>query len=257
MSAPTTTPTSDAADPAASKGRRSARRPRRVDFSDPSPRRRRRRRILVLIGLALLTAAVVWVVWFSSVLSVREVRVVGVEDARASEVLAVAAVPTGVPLARLDTAAAEQRVRELPWVAGAEVRRGWPVEAVIAVTLREPIAVMESDPRRMAVDADAVVFETDQGLPRGLPRMRAEGTALEAAVAVLQSLPDDIRARVVTVVATTRDDVDLLLRSGAEVRWGNAEQSEMKAEVLRALLRRKADLYDVSAPELPTTFRLG
>ena len=28
-----------------------------------------------------------------------------------------------------------------------------------------------------------------------------------------------------------------------------------KAEVLRALLDRRADVYDVSAPELPTTFR--
>jgi cell division protein FtsQ len=211
----------------------------------------------VLVGLVLLSAAVVWLVWFSSVLSVREVRVLGVQDARASEVLAVAAVPVGVPLARLDTGAAEQRVRDLPWVASAEVRRGWPIEAVIAVTLREPIAVMESDPRRLAVDADGVVFEMDQALPGRLPRMRAEGAALEVAVAVLQSLPDDIRDRVVTVVATTRDDVDLLLRSGDEVRWGNASQAETKAEVLRALLSRKADMYDVSAPELPTTFRLS
>lgn len=259
MSAPTATP-GTASRPRSAKG--ASRRRRSVDFSDPAPRRRRRRRILVLIGLALLAGAVVWLVWFSSVLSVREVRVVGlpvaeVTDPREAEVLAAAAVPVGVPLARLDAAAAEQRVRDLPWVAGAEVRRGWPAEAVIAVTLRQPVAVLESDPRRMAVDADGVVFEADDALPRGLPRIRAEGPALETAVAVLQSLPDDIRDRVVTVVATTRDDVDLLLRSGDEVRWGNASQAEMKAEVLRALLGRKADMYDVSAPELPTTFRLG
>lgn len=255
MSAPTTAADGVAAPPDAPRGRR--RRPIRIDFSDPTPRRRRRRRILVLVLLGLLTAGVVWLVWFSSVLSVREVRVVGVEDDRAAEVLAVAAVPTGVQLARIDAGAAEQRVRDLPWVASAEVRRGWPTEAVIAVTAREPVAVMESDPRHLAVDAEGVVFELDRGMPDGLTRIRAEGAALETAVAVLVALPEDVRSRVVTIVATTRDDVDLLLRSGAEVRWGNAEQSEMKAEVLRALLRRKADLYDVSAPELPTTFRLG
>jgi cell division protein FtsQ len=74
---------------------------------------------------------------------------------------------------------------------------------------------------------------------------------------VLQSLPPDLRDRVVSLSATTRDDVDLILRSGDEVRWGSADQAEMKAEVLRVLLKRKADMYDVSAPELPTTFRLG
>lgn len=218
---------------------------------------RRQRRVLVVGAAVVIGIGVVWLVWFSSVLSVRDVRVVGVEGARAGEVLAVAGVPVGVPLARLDVTSAEQRVRDLPWVASVEIRRGWPSEAVVAIEPRVPVAALESDPRRSAVDASGVVFTSAEPLPRRFPRLRAEGAALEAAVAVLQSLPPDIRDRVVTVAATTRDDVDLFLRSGDEVRWGSADQAEMKAEVLRALLTRKADMYDVSAPELPTTFRLN
>jgi cell division protein FtsQ len=49
--------------------------------------------------------------------------------------------------------------------------------------------------------------------------------------------------------------VEFTLRSGAVVRWGSQDQADFKADVLRALLRDKQDLYDVSAPELPTTFR--
>jgi cell division protein FtsQ len=37
------------------------------------------------------------------------------------------------------------------------------------------------------------------------------------------------------------------------VLWGSAEQGELKAQVLAALLQRRAGVYDVSAPELPTT----
>ena len=74
-------------------------------------------------------------------------------------------------------------------------------------------------------------------------------------MAVLAALPADISARLVSISATTRDDVALTLRSGALVRWGSAQQPEFKAEVLRALLRHKRAVYDVSAPELPTTFR--
>jgi len=59
----------------------------------------------------------------------------------------------------------------------------------------------------------------------------------------------------VSLTATTLDDVTLTLRSGDTVRWGSAEQPEFKAEVLHALMKRKADVYDVAAPELPTTFR--
>lgn len=232
-------------------------RPTRVDFSDPGPRRRRRVRVAVIAGLALLAVGVVWLVWFSSVLQVREVRVVGVEGMRAEEARTIAAVPLGIPLARLDTAASEERLRAVPWVASAEVRRGWPSEVVIAVTGREAVAALADDPGQQAIDGEGVVFTSTEPLPKKLPRIRAEGAALVAAVEVLQTLPPDLRDRVVTLTATTRDDVDLILRSGDEVRWGSADQPEMKAEVLRVLLKRKADMYDVSAPELPTTFRLG
>lgn len=249
-------PTDDAA-PAEERRKRTPESSRRAPVQRRPRLSRRQRRVLLVVTAALLAIVVVWLVWFSSVLSVREVRVAGVEGARASEVLAVAGVPVGVPLARLDVASAEQRVRDLPWVASVEIRRGWPSEAVVAVEPRVPVAALESDPRLSAVDASGVVFTAAEPLPRRFPRLRAEGPALEAAVAVLQSLPPDIRDRVVTVAATTRDDVDLFLRSGDEVRWGSADQAEMKADVLRALLKRKADMYDVSAPELPTTFRLN
>lgn len=233
------------------------------------PRARMRRRLIrmfiLLIGAGLIVGAI-WAVWFSSLLSVQQVRVVGVEGGRADVILAEAAVPVGQPLARIDTQTAEQSVRALPWVATAEVRRGWPSEIVIAVTVREPVAQLVAPGQsayaanqgvRRAVDAEGVVFEPEGALAKGLPRVTAEGDALAAAVTVLQGLPDDLARRVVSVSATTVDDVVLELRSGDEVRWGSADQSEFKADVLRALLRRKADMYDVSAPEMPTIFRPG
>jgi cell division protein FtsQ len=37
------------------------------------------------------------------------------------------------------------------------------------------------------------------------------------------------------------------------VRWGDSGRSGLKAAVLRALLPQRARVYDVSAPDLPTT----
>ena len=222
--------------------------------------RRRLVRVLLVALLVALAAAAAWAVWFSSLLAVREVRAVGVEGARADAVLAAAAVPVGEPLARVDTGRAERAVLALDWVADVEVRRGWPTEVVVAVTAREPVAVLAAGSApaagagRQAVDATGVVFEALGGT-RGLPRVSAEGPALAEAMAVLAALPRDLSRRVVSVSAGTRDDVALTLRSGDLVRWGSAERGDVKAEVLRALLTRKADVYDVSAPELPTTFR--
>lgn len=222
-----------------------------VDFGDRRRRRSRRLRVIALAAAALVGAGLVWLAWFSSVLAVKDVRVVGIEGPSARAVLAAAAVPVGVPLARIDTGAAQAAVTGLPWVASVEVRRGWPSEVVIAVVPRTPLAVL-ADGR--AVDASGVTFEAAP-LPKGLPRVTGEGIGLQAAMGVLTSLPADVAARLVSLSATTRDDVDLRLRSGAVVHWGSIEQPSSKAEVLRALLRRKADVYDVSAPELPTTYR--
>lgn len=233
-------------------------------------RRRRVLRALVLLLAVLLVAGAIWAVWFSSLLAAKQVRVIGVEGSRADAVLAQARIPVGQPLARIDTQPAEEAVRSLPWVATAEVRRGWPSEIVIAVTTREPVAVLlgaasatsattpgatASAPVRQAVDASGVVFDPEGALPKDLPRVTAQGDALTEAMAVLSGLPEDLSRRVSSVEATTRDNVVLRLKSGDQVRWGSADQEAFKADVLRALLRRKADLYDVSAPEMPTTFR--
>lgn len=222
---------------------------------DPRPRRRRLVRLALAAIVVVLLAGAVWMVWFSSVLSARTVRVVGVEGARAEAVLAAADVPVGTPLARIDTTPAQLAVAALPWVAEAEVRRGWPSEIVVAVTPRVPLAVVSTGTTRAAVDAEGIVFEPAGALPKDLPRVAADGAALQEAMAVLASIPADLARRVVAVAATTRDDVTLTLRSGDLVRWGSAEQPEFKAQVLAALMNRKADVYDVAAPELPTTFR--
>lgn len=237
--------------------RDSPRQPVRIDFSDRASRRRRLLRRALGVLAILAVAGMVWIVWSSSLFSVTTVRVVGVDGTPVDAVLSAAAVPVGLPLARIDTGAAEVAVMALPWVSSVEVRRGWPHEIVVAVKSRAPIAVLSVDGTQQAVDAMGVVFDAPGPMPRGLPTVsidRADGVGLEAAMQVLAALPADIAGRVNTLSATTRDNVDLVFKSGVKVHWGSAEQTDAKAEVLRALMRRKADVYDVTAPELPTTF---
>jgi len=223
-----------------------------VDFSDRFERRRRRWRIAGIIVAACLAAVAVWLIWFSPVLSVKEVRAVGVVGKQAEAVVSAAAIPMGLPIARVDADAARAAVLALPWVSAVEVRRGWPSEIVLAVASRSPIAIDGTSGR--AIDAEGVVFDASGPLAKTLPKATAEGDAMVAAMAVLAHLPPDLSARVASMSASTRDSVDLILRSGAKVHWGSADQADFKAEVLRALLRHKHDVYDVSAPELPTTF---
>ena len=223
-----------------------------VDFSDPAPRRRRLLRGGAILLSVVLIGLVIWLVWYSSVLAVKAVRVVGVTGSQATSVLVAAGIPMGEPVARVDADGAQEAVLRVPWVASAEIRRGWPNEIVIAVSPRTPIAIDAAS--RKGVDVTGVVFDTAEPLPPTMPKVKATGVGLITAMAVLAGLPEDLAGKVESLSAGTRDDVDLVLRSGAQVHWGSADQAEYKARVLRALLKHKKDVYDVTAPELPTTF---
>jgi cell division protein FtsQ len=64
-------------------------------------------------------------------------------------------------------------------------------------------------------------------------------------------LPAAIAARVNYVEVDTVDTISLRLRNGRTVRWGSADDSAAKAEVLAVLLKQKASLYDVTVPGQP------
>jgi cell division protein FtsQ len=81
----------------------------------------------------------------------------------------------------------------------------------------------------------------------------------KAIAAVLDTLPADVRARMSTASAASVDAVELKLVDGKTVVWGNAEDRELKAKALEALLKMPADpkvpvsVYDVSVPRHPFT----
>jgi len=217
-------------------------------------RTRRTVRWVLLVGAVVLVGVAVWLVWFSSVLSVTQVRVLGATTVSADLVRQTAAVPPAQPLARVDVAGITARVAAIPQVAGVEVRRGWPDVLVIVVTERVPVVVLKDGSGWTYADATGVRFGAPATPPHGMPIVTAASDqALVSAAAVVDALPQPLRATVTAVSARTRDDVVLTLSGGASVRWGSADESARKAAVLAALVKVRATYYDVSAPDLPTT----
>lgn len=233
-------------------------------------RRRSARRVVLIrlaIGVGVLAglAGLAWLVWFSSVLGLRadQIAVEGegpyLDRARAAAVLEP---EVGTPLARLDTGALAAAIEEAPDVADAVVARSWPNGVIATLTPREPVAVADAGGEELdLVGADGVVVATVSAasVPAGLPlltvdmgRDGARNTVL-AVLGVLDQLPPELREQVRDAGATSTDAIELRLHSGAEVVWGSAAGSALKAEVLLALLQVEATRYDVSAPEAPTT----
>lgn len=229
-------------------------------------RRQWRRRLLALRPIAVVAAVVaviglgVYAAYFSSWLAAESVRVSGERSLSAAEIAAAAHVDLGTPLARIDLGAIEEDVAKLPAVADVSVSRSWPHTVAIEVTERQPLAAVRRDGSWWVMDDEGVVFRRtphrDQALPVVAVGGDASADALSEAAQVVSALPSDVLDHVRRLTAHSMDSIDLRLTNGRLVRWGSADETERKVQVLAVLLDRvKASVYDVSVPERPTTRR--
>jgi cell division protein FtsQ len=208
-------------------------------------------------ALAVLAAGIVWLFYYSSAFAVAGVRVSGADTVPVATIEQQAAAPVGTPLAKVDLRSIADRVRTIPAVADAQVTRAWPHRIVIVVTERVPVVVVTDGSRFELVDATGTTFKTMPDRPAGLPEAKVTGTrrdvTIRSLVTVSAALPDTLRAQVESISAASPDSITLNLSSGVKVVWGSSDDSERKAEVLSVLMKRKAKVYDVSAPDLPVT----
>lgn len=220
------------------------------------PRRRRRTRWVLAVLAVVGVVAAAYVVWFSSLLAVQQVQVDGTSYLAPVQVRAVAKVPTGRPLARVDLAAIRERVTVMPAVASVRVSRAWPHGVRIEVTERTAVAVVPQGSRFRGLSADGVLFREYDGRPAGLPEVQDEGADRDArteAARVVGALPPDLLGRVDHISVKTIDQIRLTLRNGRQVIWGSSAGSAEKAQVLAALVKHPSSVIDVSVPGRPTT----
>lgn len=202
----------------------------------------------VVSAFLLVLAMTVWLFGFSAAFVVEEVEVTGAGANLRSDVEAAAAVPMGAPLARVSTAAVEERVLADLRVAEVDVGRRWPSTVTVEVARREPAMVVSQSgqPLRLA-DAQGVAYRTVPDRPDGVPRVTVRHDqrepellvgALQARAALQDTLPR-AAARQVSHLEVTRTG-DLQLKVGnLVVAWGSPEQHQLKATVVRALLRNE------------------
>ncbi len=214
--------------------------------------------IVLAVGVAVVAAAT-WAVGWSPLLDIRTVEIVGTHRVTEEDIRAVAAVPVGSPLARLDTEGVRQRVGAVRQVTDVSVVRRWPHTVRIVVAERQPAVAVPDGVWFVLVDGEGVSFVTVSDKPAGVPLVVGAtagslGPArVTAVVDVLAALPAEIRRRATEVSVGTVDSVTVTLDDGVRVVWGSPEDGGRKAAVLTALMRTPAKVYDVTSPDAPTT----
>ena len=211
----------------------------------------------VAAGLVLIVAALLWIVYGTSVLGVRAVRVVGTQMLSATDVERAAAVEMKEPLARVDLSAVRARVQRLAPVDRAIVSRSWPSTVLVEVIERTPVAAVPAGGQYLLIDDDGVLFRTVSTVPDGLPMARLAAPSpgdvnTRAALTVLSALSDELREQLVAISVAAPARIQLELREGRTVVWGDDTASDTKSKVATALLSRKGSRIDVSAPAVVT-----
>ncbi len=218
------------------------------------------------VAVVGLVGAGGWLVLGSDALDVDAVSVEGTHLLTPAAVEQAAAVAPGAPLARVDLDAVAARVEGLPAVDSAEVTatgrapcaswspsgrpspwsrrrattRAWtPTGCCSVATARRHRRCRWSAPTTW----QAAVSDDDA--------VRAD--ALQEVALVVESLPPAVAGKVDHVELASLDSIELVLADGSLVRWGSADESGLKADVLATLMSVPATTYDVSVPGLPTT----
>jgi cell division protein FtsQ len=222
-------------------------------------RRSWRRKALAVSAIVLMLALLaggLWIVYFSPALVTKRVTVVGTRSLTPPQVSFAIQIPLGVPLARQNLEEIAIRAKTLPVIETATAKRDWPNTITVTVVERRPVLAVQQPNGYVVVDKLGVPYQRQRTRPGNVVLAEVnpgDGPLLTEVATVAAVLPAKLRGKADRITANSRDNIVLILASGAKVTWGNAADSELKAQVVTALLKRQPKLssIDVSSPHNP------
>ena len=241
------------------KSARERRRFERAEVRRFTRRARNRRVTFALVGGLILTlVGLVLVAVFSPLLALRTITVDGTSRVNAADVQAAVSDQLGTPLALINFGHITDKLGAFPLIRSYVTETVPPGTLLIHVVERQPVGSIQNGATYDLVDPAGITIQQSPDRIPGVPIIDigttdVTGPAFQSAVQVLLALPPAMLAQVDSISAHTQDDVTLVLAGvGQSVRWGSADDSVKKAELLAALIAQtdptRAGQFDVSAP---------
>jgi cell division protein FtsQ len=233
---------------------------------DDRDRRRRqisRRRALFALLVIAFIGGIAWgavALWQAPLFTVHTVRVRGNVHLARDVVLKLAAVPPDATLLRLPKQQILSRVQASPWVAHAEVTRGFPSTLNIVVTERTALVLVDAGPAGewlASSDGYWIVRHSNEptaGLVpvRDVPNLRpVEGlkinsTELKNALAVVAGISTQLRSQTKFVSAASVERTMIVLNNDVQVFVGPADDMAKKDLIARGILGSKKGVVYVN-----------
>lgn len=218
---------------------------------------RQRLRWFTIIGLVVGLGIVVLLLLTSPILSVRKVEVEGVVYADPDVISAVVDSIDGKPILTVDLAAAEKKLLTIPWVRQVRVSMHLPARVTVEIVERSPIAFFRSvDGFNRVIDRDGRVLDVIEGDPTDYTPIIGTGPNISAgqtveqpflgAAELINALPADLRARLLTLTVSPDGEVSLALTNNVEVLFGRPDDFQVKlVGVVNEIKRQGSDRYAV------------
>ena len=218
---------------------------------------RRRLRWFTVVGLMIGVVIIVLLLLTSPILSVRKVDVEGVVYADTDLISAIVESVKGEPILTVDLDAAEKKLLAIPWVRQARVSMHLPARVTIEVVERSPIAFFRSvDGFNRVIDRDGRVLDVIEGDPTDYTPINGTGPNISAgqtveqpflgAAELINALPAELRARLLTVTVSPEGEVSLALTTDVEVLFGRPDDFQVKVvAVVNEIKRQGTNRYAV------------
>ncbi len=154
-------------------------------------------------------------------LEVKNIEISGLSNEfRRGEIIAALGVDYDDSILWLNMSAARDRVRQLPWIDQAEIRRLLPGTLSISIAERAPFAVWQNDGKITVVDVEGrVISELVEDADPSIPQIVGPGANVNARdiLAEIESRPI-IRSRMRALVRVADRRWNIRLRNGMDIR---------------------------------------
>lgn len=223
--------------------------------------------IIVLLALGGVLAQGLVALARSEALQLEELEVTGNQRVGEQQIVEATGVEPGEPLLTVSTTRLVERIERIPWIRTARVERILPSKLRVLVVERTAELVVRTPAGPYLTDAEGLVLQQgDENLVEmvNLPvqelgvGMHIDHPAFRHARRAYESLWEPVRSRVVSISASSVDQVKFNLHGGLQIFFGAAEQIDEKNRAVDAMLGElagtdpAASTIDVRVPSRPT-----
>lgn len=220
-----------------------------------------RKRELSIGVLVLVIATSAYLLGWTNLFTVKKVELIGAPNPEVkSAVLKISDIKLGEKMARIEPRSIESALEKsgIGWLESVDISRNWiSGKVLMQLKARQAIAISGSQ----YVDIEGVLFTSPIQLPKQvlakLPELSGSDTQSRAdGIDLYLNLPEDFKSRVREITVSSQGNYQFTIGEKLRVRWGNSENSAIKAKIFAALIKlpenKKITLMDLSNPTKPS-----